>query len=270
MTDLRPVVLRGRRSVAPDERAELGEVRLAIVDLPGDALAVTTSAGIAIDIDAAGHGWFLDVSSAGDAQFQIGPDSRWRARAGSGAEGRMDLATVLAHEIGHLLGRGELPFERLAGIRPMMADHLDAGERRLEVGDDAGADPTVLQALAAGGRFYIRAASASTDQPSAAEPAAEQPSAPAPTQPPAPVATTAPAVEPEAPQPSTTEPAGPPASVPADALDPDLPPVTEPPALPVSEPVVAVPPAESTTPDSTRPAKPGALRPGDSTRHPAQ
>lgn len=147
------------------EQAGLAELRLLVTELPGDALAITTSAGIAIDLDAAGHGWFVDATPYDDEEFHRGADGRVQAVPNGPAAGRMDLASVLAHEIGHVLGRAELDFSSEPGVRPVMADHLDVGERRLELGYDAGADPDVAVALAAGGGFHIRAASAVGDVP---------------------------------------------------------------------------------------------------------
>src|SRR5205814_360364 len=55
---------------------------------------------IYLDADAAGHGWFLDPTPRGDSEFAPG-------RAHSPAAGRVDLLTVLAHEMGHVLGLGD-------------------------------------------------------------------------------------------------------------------------------------------------------------------
>ena len=47
-------------------------VRVAIVDLPGDTLGVTLGNTILIDTNAAGYGWFIDLTPADDSEFTNG------------------------------------------------------------------------------------------------------------------------------------------------------------------------------------------------------
>ena len=54
---------------------------------------------ITVDSDAAGWGWFTDASTGSDRLFPNG-----NALAGSPAAGRIDLVSVLEHELGHALG----------------------------------------------------------------------------------------------------------------------------------------------------------------------
>jgi hypothetical protein len=82
--------------VAP---SALQGVEVRIVDLPGRRLAETVGSVVHLDVDAAGHGWFVDPTPATSEEF-----SRGRAVAGSAAEGRVDLLSVLVHELGHVLG----------------------------------------------------------------------------------------------------------------------------------------------------------------------
>src|SRR5262249_32495505 len=65
-------------------------------DLPGNYLGWSSPGVITFDSNAAGHGWFIDPTPATDEEFP--------ATAGSPASGRMDLLTVVAHELGHQLG----------------------------------------------------------------------------------------------------------------------------------------------------------------------
>ena len=51
---------------------------------------------ITLDDNAAGWGWFVDATPKNDSEF---------TKAGNqGEKNRMDLLTVVTHEIGHLLG----------------------------------------------------------------------------------------------------------------------------------------------------------------------
>jgi hypothetical protein len=85
----------------------LKHVRFEVRDLPGASLGMTTTDGVFIDSDAAGHGWFVDPSPDEDSEFSIQSSAtRLIADPKSAAYGRFDLLTVTFHEIGHLLGFG--------------------------------------------------------------------------------------------------------------------------------------------------------------------
>ena len=105
--------------------AALGPIQIQIADLPGLelGLAVETQNELVIDVNAAGHGWFIDPTLTCDNEFsqRINGDER-AATPGSAAYGRIDLLTVVEHEIGHLLG-----FEH--GSIDVMGGLLAAGVR---------------------------------------------------------------------------------------------------------------------------------------------
>jgi hypothetical protein len=90
------------------ELAQLSNVQVYTTQMPGTLLgrAAADTPVVYIDVDAAGHGWSLDGS------------------------GGMDLTTVLAHELGHVLGHDDLDPAGHAG--DIMSATLGVGEK-LEV-----------------------------------------------------------------------------------------------------------------------------------------
>jgi Ca2+-binding RTX toxin-like protein len=112
-----------------------GDARLAALqgmtvtfgDLGGQALAQADGNVIVIDLDAAGHGWFVDITPGDGSEFATLVSSVSVAATSGEAAGGMDLLTVMLHEIGHVLGfdHGD------AGQFAVMNDELDAGIRYL-------------------------------------------------------------------------------------------------------------------------------------------
>ncbi|WP_254277881.1 hypothetical protein [Halomonas sp. 3H] len=121
-------------------------IDLEVVDLGGLRLAQVVQGRILIDAQAASHGWFIDATPDADEEFTLGSDGSLHAAKGSDAQGRIDLLTVLMHELGHLAGLthgdGALMAESLEpGLRllPMMYETGDGGE--VEAPDNAPAEP---------------------------------------------------------------------------------------------------------------------------------
>ena len=105
-------------------------------NLPGTAVGETTGTGntatITLDTNAAGHGWFIDATPGDNSEYLATSDANvWIAKAGSTAEGKMDMLSVLLHEYGHALG-----FEHSANTSDFMSASLVAGERRLPTADE--------------------------------------------------------------------------------------------------------------------------------------
>jgi hypothetical protein len=99
-----------------------------IANLGGSLLGLTSVQTIWIDDDAAGQGWFIDMTPADNREFQ--PAGRiWVAVPGSSADGHVDLLTVVAHELGHILGLPDLDTE--ADPANLMAETIAPGIRRL-------------------------------------------------------------------------------------------------------------------------------------------
>jgi hypothetical protein len=100
-------------------------------DIPNTALAQTTGTGvnaqITLDLDAAGHGWFIDYTPyLNEEWLPTSNPYEWQAKPGSDAEGKMDLLSVVLHEYGHVLG-----LEHSTDSHDFMATTLQPGVRRL-------------------------------------------------------------------------------------------------------------------------------------------
>ena len=103
----------------------LDSITVLITDLEDAALGASSGNTIYIDTTAAGYGWFIDGTPSDDAEFTLSEDGRLLAAANGEAFDRIDLLTVLVHEIGHVLG-----FGHDASLAPM-ADTLGTGQRAL-------------------------------------------------------------------------------------------------------------------------------------------
>ena len=86
-----------------------------VADLGGRTLGKAADGVIWLDDNAAGRGWFVDRTPQSDSEFT--------RRGNQGELYRMDLLTVLEHEVGHLLGRGH----EAGGL---MLEDLTAGTRQ--------------------------------------------------------------------------------------------------------------------------------------------
>jgi Ca2+-binding RTX toxin-like protein len=112
----------------------LDGVSVEIADLPGNVLGSARDNTVQIDVDAAGFGWFVDVTPDDDVEFVSSVAPHQLQAVDGPAVGRVDLLTVVMHELAHVLG-----FEDTHGD-DLMGELLPASTRRLMTTDLAFAE----------------------------------------------------------------------------------------------------------------------------------
>ncbi|QDT41467.1 hypothetical protein Pan241w_15280 [Gimesia alba] len=120
-----------------EELDRLQSVSFVLADLPDAMLGGANSSTILIDVNAAGYGWFVDDSPFDNSEFTLDADGNLVADEASAAFGRMDLLTVVMHELGHVLGYDDLDADEAGN--DLMSESLNDSQRRLPVIDDADA-----------------------------------------------------------------------------------------------------------------------------------
>ncbi|MEE9141610.1 MAG: matrixin family metalloprotease [Gammaproteobacteria bacterium] len=106
----------------------LTAVEFQIADLPGQTLGRAGSTTIVIDQDAAGAGWFIDASPSDDIEYHRDDDDSMTllANAMTLAAHRVDLLSVVMHELSHRLG-----LQHSGQNASLMDESLPVGVRRL-------------------------------------------------------------------------------------------------------------------------------------------
>ena len=108
---------------------QLKQSQIVIADLPAGYLGLTEGNRILISRNAAGFGWFIDPTPAIDEEFaRLGTGNELRA-IDPRAVDRIDLLTVVEHELGHVLGLDDLD----ASLDALMSAKLGTGIRRMPI-----------------------------------------------------------------------------------------------------------------------------------------
>gem|GEM_PF-3858077 len=131
-----------------EQSQRLRDARVEVVDLgPSATLAMAFTDYVLIDDDALGFGWFIDPTP--------GTDDEYAAAIATGTDKddiaeRIDLLTVVMHEMGHLLGLPDLDPAAASDTSDLMMSSLNAGVRRVPVRLQAGSvdSPSGLPNLA--------------------------------------------------------------------------------------------------------------------------
>ena len=148
--ELQPLIDEALRRWSMSQDASLIDplrgLQVRVADLPGLELGWVQDGVIVIDVDAAGHGWFVDATPNEHSEFLIpyGPDTLAATRS-SEAFGHMDLLTVVMHEMGHVVGLEDVASPD--GTYALMGATLAPGVRHATAVPIAAHDEAVPQTI---------------------------------------------------------------------------------------------------------------------------
>jgi hypothetical protein len=128
--------------------AALEATTFSIADLAGNTIGQEAAPShITIDVDAAGHGWFVDSTPTSNSEFTHAANAAGTdllTDPSNAAAGHLDLLTTVMHEMGHVLSLPDS--SSVNDVNDLMYINLVDGERRLpDAADVAQADTTPQQ-----------------------------------------------------------------------------------------------------------------------------
>ncbi|QDT84056.1 Calx-beta domain-containing protein [Gimesia chilikensis] len=127
--------------VSSVESQKLESINIQVTDLAGDTLGRAAGNTIYIDSNAAGYGWFIDATPTSHDEFTESSDLTLIALPDSDAAERVDLWSVIMHELGHLLGydheeSGWMEDSLIPGVRKLPAWENNADQFFSDLSDD--------------------------------------------------------------------------------------------------------------------------------------
>jgi hypothetical protein len=137
-TDLQPIVneaiaLWSQAGLDATTAQKLRQVQFVISDLGGAQLGAAEGNVVYLDTNAAGTGWFIDLTPASNKEFSTSAGSQQLQAVDPQALDRIDLLTVVEHELGHVAGLNDMN----ALTDDVMSGVLGAGLRRIASHADA-------------------------------------------------------------------------------------------------------------------------------------
>jgi hypothetical protein len=126
--------------------AALHATVFSVEDLAGNTISEQSPGLITVDVDAAGHGWFVDPTPGDNSEFthaQNAAGTDLLTDPSNAAAGHLDLLTAVSHELGHVLGLDDIQ----SPADDLMFINLVDGERRMpDAADVAQANVATVEA----------------------------------------------------------------------------------------------------------------------------